>query len=60
MTVHPKTIPYSEWIALKKYIYRLLSTGYNYDEMYRKDILLAMRDIEKQQVEKENGVVQNV
>jgi len=56
MTVHPKTIPYSEWIALKKYIHQLFSTGYEGDDQLRTDILRAMRDIEKQQVEKEKGV----
>lgn len=56
MTLHPKNIPYSEWVELKMYIHQLLTTGYNYDEMYRKDILKVMRDIEKQQVEKEKGV----
>lgn len=50
MTTHPKTIPYSEWIELKKYIHQSLTTGYSGDEQYRTDILRVMREIEKKQV----------
>ena len=61
MTTHPKNIPYNEWLELKKYIYQSsMGTGYSCGEEYRQDILSVMRDIEKKQVEKENGVVQNL
>lgn len=53
MTAHPKSIPYSEWVLLKKYIHQQLTTGYSGDEEYRKDFMRVMRIIEKKQVEKE-------